>query len=134
MDGHLHWLSGSQCAQSYYTDAILLLNLLVILRISKGQGQDPLLLQIRLVNSSKALCDNCAHIQEAGRHRGMFTAAPLAVVLITDHDRTDAFRFITASDLRHGQPRFARQNIRTLAWLGGKYIVRTQEHIVADLV
>src|SRR6185295_14531163 len=64
----------------------------------------------------------------------MFTAAPLAVVLVSDHDGTDAFRFIPAGDLRHSQPRFACQDIRTLARLRGKRIVRTQEHIVADLV
>ena len=64
----------------------------------------------------------------------MLPAAAFAVVLIADDNRPDALGLVPAGDLRHGKPRFARQDIRALAGLGRKYIVRTQEHIVADLV
>src|SRR5438309_2732302 len=64
----------------------------------------------------------------------MLPAAALPVILVADHDRADALRFVPAGDLRYGKPRFARQDIRALAWLGRKCIVRPKEHIVADLV
>ena len=100
----------------------------------RSQRQDPLFLQIGLVNTGKALRDHDANVEEARRHRRMLAAATLTVILIADHDRTDAFRFVPTGNLRHGEPCFTRQDIRALARFGEKCIVRPQKHIVADLV
>src|SRR5678815_2062046 len=118
VDCYLHRLARRQTVQPRHADAVLLLDLLVILRISKGQRQDPLLLQISFMDARKTLRDDNPHIQEPGRHGGMFSAAALAVVLVADHNRPDALALVSPGNLGDGQPRLSREYIRALAWLG----------------
>src|SRR5262249_45783521 len=86
------------------------------------------------MNTGKTLRDDNAHVEEPRRHGRMFPAAPLPVILIADHNRTDALRLIPTCNLCNGKPRFARQYVRPLAGLAKKRIVRPQEHIVTDLI
>src|SRR5512139_4131124 len=86
------------------------------------------------MNARKTLRDDRTHIEEPRRHGRMLTAAAFAIVLIADDDRSDALRLVRTGDLRNREVRFAGQDVRALARLGGKGAVGAEKHVVADLV
>src|SRR2546427_608271 len=102
MNGDAHRLARRQSLQPRHADPVGLLDLVVVLGIGEGQGQDALLLQIGLMNAGEALRDDDLHPQEPRRHGCVLPAAPLAVVFVPDNRRADPLGLVAA---RGGPPR-----------------------------
>ena len=66
----------------------------------EGQRQQPLLLQVGLVDASEAAGDDRRAAEQPRRQRGVLAAAALAVVGVADDDPADAARLVVAGDRR----------------------------------
>src|SRR5438105_3222185 len=102
--------------------------------IRKRQRQDPLLLQVRLVDAREAPRDHRPAAEVPRRHRRVLAARALAVVLVADHHPADAPRLVVTGDLGERHAPLARQQVESLARLAGERVDGAEEHVVADAV
>ena len=63
----LHWCVGCQTRQSHQAQPVILSNAVVVRSIDKRQRQQPLLLEIALVNAREAACDHRRATQQPWR-------------------------------------------------------------------
>src|SRR5262245_61193516 len=86
LDDTLDGLARSQVLQSDEADAVVLTDVIVVRRIAKRERQQPLLLQVAFVDAGEAADDDRHTTKEPRRQSGVFTAATLTVVVITNDD------------------------------------------------
>src|SRR5262245_56172949 len=86
--------------EARHAHPVRLLEQIVVLGTLERQGQDPLLLQVRLVDPREALDQDHLGAEVPRRHGGVFPAGSLAVVLVADHDPTHALRLPITGDPR----------------------------------
>src|ERR1700733_4709643 len=83
------------------TEAVVLAEAIVVIRIAKGQSEQPLLLQIGLVNAREAASNHGSTAEQSRREGGMLAAAALAIVPVADDDPFDSERAIIFGDFRN---------------------------------
>ena len=77
-------------------DRVIRIDLVVVLRAGKGQGQQPLLFQVGLVDTGKAAGDDGQAAEMAGLEGGVLSRGALAVVPVANNDPLDAFLLVVA--------------------------------------
>ena len=97
-----HGLPRSDLGEAEHRDAVLLADLVVILRVHEGESEDTLLLQVGLVDSGEALREHHHDAEVTRFHSGVFTGRTFTVVVVADDDRLDALVLIEAGGLRGG--------------------------------
>src|SRR5277367_3169280 len=116
------------------TEAVVLADAIVVIRIAKSQREQPLLLQIGLVDAREAAGNHCSAAEQSWREGGMLAAAALAIVPVADDYPFDSERAIISRYFRNRVAGFSIENIFCLADFSGERIGRTREHVVAELV
>src|SRR5271156_7194590 len=116
------------------TEAVVFADAIVVLRIAKGQREQPLLLQIGLVDAREAAGNHCSTAEQSRRKGGMLAAAALAIVPVADDDPFDFSRAIISGYFRNRETGLTTNNIFCLTDLSSERIRRTREHVVAELV
>ena len=96
--GHIHRTDRIEFVKIFERDGVAFFDLLIVRRIDECERQNPLLLQVRLVNASKAASDNGETSEIARRHRGMLAARAFTVVLIANNDPALAACFVITRD------------------------------------
>src|SRR3546814_928978 len=91
VDGAAHGHVGGQVAQAVHADAVVFADLVEDGSVGEGERQEPLLLQVGLVDAGEAAGEDHLAVAEAGLHRGVLPRAALAHVLVADGDPADAF-------------------------------------------
>ena len=100
LDDALDGLARSQVLQSDEADAVVLTDAVVVRQVTERERQQPLLLQVAFVDAGEAADDDRHATKEPRRQSGVFTAAALPVVVITNDDPLQAMGFIVPGDLR----------------------------------
>src|SRR5208282_5578420 len=116
------------------TEAVVLADAIVVIRIAKGQREQPLLFQIGLVDARQAAGNHCSTAEQSRREGGMLAAAALAIVPVADDDPFDSARAIISRYFRNRETGLTTNNIFCLSDLSSERIRRTREHVVAELV
>ncbi len=129
-----HGPAGRQVGEADETDAVVLLDALVVVGVLERERQQSLFLQIGLVDARKAAGDHRGAAEKPRRQCGMLAAAAFAIVEIADCDPADAARLIVTGDPRKRLVALARQHVLALAGLAGEGVGRAHEHVVAELV
>src|SRR5215470_16755034 len=75
-----------QGPEAHHAHAVRLLEQVVVLGVLERQGQDPLLLQVGLVDAREALDQHGLGAEVSRRHGRVLPARALPVVLVPDHD------------------------------------------------
>src|SRR5262249_31972258 len=134
VDTHLDGPAGREARESRDAHPIHLLEQVVVLGVRERQRQDPLLLQIRLVDAREALDQSRSRSEVPWGHRGGLAARSLAVVLVADDDPADVSRLPVPGDPgeRHGG--LAGQHVHAFAGLARERVEGPEEHVVADPV
>src|SRR6266849_5660507 len=134
VDDDVGRLARGELREPLDTDAVRLLEEIVVGGLREGQGENALLLEIGLVDTREAPHDDHLASEIARRHRGVLPARALAVVLVADHDPALALGFELAGHRGEVLPRLAGEGVDALARLAREGIDGAQEHVVADLV
>src|SRR5580658_11381482 len=95
------WLRRRHRGQPDQAETVVLANAIVVIRIAKGQREQPLLLQIGLVDAREAAGNDGRTAEQSRREGGMLAAAALAVVPVADDDPSDSARAVAPGDFRH---------------------------------
>src|SRR5262245_14985468 len=93
-------LARCHVAQADETDPVVLADLVVVRWVLEREGQEALLLQIRLVDPRKAAHDDGGAAQQPRREGRMLTARAFTIVRVADDDPLDALRLVVARDGR----------------------------------
>src|SRR5229473_223415 len=115
-------------------DAVGLLEEVVVGGLGEREGEDPLLLEVGLVDAREAPDDHYLAAEIARRHGGVLPARSLAVVLVADHEPALALGLELPGHLGEVLPRLPGERVEALARLAREGIDGAQEHVVADLV
>src|SRR6266705_6030063 len=102
LDDALYGLTRRQVLESDEAYTVVLTEAVVVRRVTERERQQPLLLQVALVDAGEAAHDDRHTAQQPRRQSGMFTTAALAVVVIADDNPLQALGFIVSGDLRDG--------------------------------
>ena len=89
-DRHSNRLSRSQLIQTFKTDPVFCLNLVLVGFIRKREGQDCLLLQIGFKDAGVGIGDKCKASHMTRFHGRMLAAGALAHIFIGKRDPTQA--------------------------------------------
>src|SRR5260370_26930480 len=117
VDHHLHRLARGQPGQPFDADPVRLLEQVVVRRLGERERQDPLLLEVRLVDAGEALDDHDLAAEVPRRHGRMLAARSPAVVLLAHHDPAHPARLQVPRDLGEGLARPPRNRVLALARL-----------------
>src|SRR5262249_5272755 len=98
----LHGLAWGQIRQPYEADAIVFTDAVIVRRVLKRQGQESLLLEIRLVDAGEAPRDHGRPAEEPWRESGVLAAAPLAIVVVAHDDPFDPLGLVVPGNIRDG--------------------------------
>src|SRR6185312_4524252 len=123
---------GKRC-QAIDIDDVILLHLVIVFFIRKGQRQHALFFQIGLMDAGKAADDYRAHAEMTGLHSCMLAAAAFAIILIADDHRSDMGSLIVP---RGGRDRAisTRELILDVIGVIVEKIDGTDQHVVGDIV
>src|SRR5207245_158556 len=105
LDQALDGLPGRHAGQTEEAHPVVFADAIVVGRVLERQGQQSLLLQVRLVDPREAARDDGRAIQETRREGGVLTATAFPVVRVADDDPLDALGLVVASDRGEGLPR-----------------------------
>src|SRR5437762_4255533 len=134
LDRHAHGLPRLERREAADAHTVLRLETLVVARVLEREGQDALLLEVRLVDAGEALDEDDGAAQVARRHRRVLAARAFTIVLVADDHPAHALGLELARDLREGLRRAPRERVDALARLAAERVHGAEEHVVADLV
>src|SRR6266849_4788608 len=127
-------LDGHGLAAGLVDDDVGLLEEVVVGGLGEREGEDPLLLEVGLVDAREAPDDHYLAAEIARRHGGVLPARSLAVVLVADHEPALALGLELAGHLVEVLACLSGERVDALARLAREGIDGAQEHVVADLV
>ncbi|MNL02163.1 hypothetical protein D3C87_1226620 [compost metagenome] len=133
-DQHVDGPDGIQLGQVLQRDRIAFLDFVVVGRVDESQGQDPLLLEVGLVDACERTGDDRRAAEVTRRHGSVLAAGAFAVILVSDDDPALAAFLVGAGDLGNVEPRLAGQDVLGLAALAGPSVDGPHEEVVGDLV
>src|SRR5688572_20835029 len=133
-DAALDGLAGGQARQADQAQAVVLADPVVVGRILERQREQPLLLEVRLVDAGEAARDDGGAAQQARAEGGVLAARALAVVLVADHDPLHALAAVVLRDGGDGLRGLAGEHVLALAGLAGVGVDRPHERVLAELL
>src|SRR5690348_6993556 len=99
LDAAFDWLTRRHLLQADQADTVVLPDAVIIGPVLKGQGEQPLLLQIGFVDAGKAAGDDRRAAQKPRRQRSVLPAAAFAVIVVADRHPACPVRLVIARDL-----------------------------------
>mmetsp|Transcript_36260 Transcript_36260/g.102163 ORF Transcript_36260/g.102163 Transcript_36260/m.102163 type:complete len:601 (-) Transcript_36260:497-2299(-) len=130
---HLEVHPGGELLQAHDAELVVRRHQLVVRGVGEHQRQHPLLLQVGLVDAGERLDDHGRAAEVPGLQRRVLPAAPLAVVLVPDHDPADARRLVVPGSLRDGLV-IARELVLHAVGLVVLVVDGSDQHVVGDVV
>mmetsp|Transcript_7113 Transcript_7113/g.10670 ORF Transcript_7113/g.10670 Transcript_7113/m.10670 type:complete len:313 (-) Transcript_7113:1449-2387(-) len=119
--------------QAFDCDFVVPSNFVVVSRVIESQRQHALLLQVGLVDTSKASGNDSDSAQVPGLQGGVLAAGPLPIVLVAHHHPLHARRLVLPRHVRHRTRRTA-QLVGHLVDRPGLRVDGPNEHVVGDVV
>src|SRR3569833_2770724 len=115
------------------TYLVIRLYLIVVSWVGESKRKHALLLEVGLVDASKAASDDGKAAEMARFQSGMFSRRSLAVVPVSNHDPLDPLLLVVAGDSRHGIE-LTRGLVLDLVRLAVSLVDGTDQHVVGDVV
>ena len=97
-------LPGSKAFKSENINTVGRLNLVVVLRVNKGQGKHSLLLQVGFVDTSEGADDNSQSSEISGLESSVLARRTFAIVVVTDDNPFNARVAVGSGSLRNTSP------------------------------
>lgn len=112
---------------------VLRLDLVVVGGVSEGQRKHTLLLQVGLVDTSKAAGDDGKTTKVSGFQGGVLTRAALTIVPVTNNNPLDAAGLVVTSSSRNSIV-LASEGVLDLVGFTVLSVDSTNKHVVGDVV
>ena len=125
--------SWGNTGEAFEIGQVVFSNFIVILGVSKGEGEHPLLFEVGLMNASKVFGKDGNAIEIAGLHRRVLARGSLAIVFVADGDPGDAGFFVIFGDFGEGLD-LPGLKVHPFADLLSKGVLGPCEEIIGDIL
>ena len=126
-------LAGGEALEAKDVELVIRLDLVVVGGVCEGQRKHALLLQVRLVDTSKGPDDDCQTTEVTRLKGGVLTRGTFTVVAVTDDNPFDALGLVLRSNLRD-TAELARELVLDLVSLAVLSVNRTDEAVLRDVL
>src|SRR5690348_16700146 len=133
VEHHGQGFAGSECGETDDIDGVVLLYLVIVFLIGKGEGEHTLFFQVGLVDTGEASYHDGPDAEVAGLHGGVFAGGTFTIVLVPYNDGADAGCLVGSCSGGNGAI-FSGELILYGVRLFIKVVDGSDEHVVGDIV